>query len=175
MKHVIDFINGRDRIVVEELQKKMERFSQNHQFEKAAAVRDQIKSIKDFLYRQKVVTPELIDRDLFVAFAEDDDACAVIFKIREGRIIGRQHYFLTGVEGESLDRIINHLLIRYYQQADFIPKEIYIPIELEETENLEKWLFERINFRVKLIFPQRGEKAKLMRMAFHNANYCFRN
>ena len=169
VKHVIDFINGRDSIVVEELQKKMERLSQNYQFEKAAAVRDQIKSIKDFLYRQKVVTPAFIDRDLFVAYAEDDDACAVIFKIREGRIIGRQHYFLTGVEGETLDRIINHLLIRYYQQADFVPKEIYIPIELEESENLEKWLFEKIRLKVKLIYPQRGNKAKLMRMAFHNA------
>ena len=169
VKHIIDFINGRDSIVVDELQKKMERLSQNYQFEKAAAVRDQIKSIKDFLYRQKVVTPEFIDRDLFVAYAEDDDACAVIFKIREGRIIGRQHYFLTGVEGETLDRIINHLLIRYYQHTDFVPKEIYIPIELEESENFEKWLFEKIKLKVKLICPQRGNKAKLMRMAFQNA------
>ncbi len=169
VKHIIDFINGRDSIVIDELQKKMDRLSQNYQFEQAAAVRDQIKSIKDFLYRQKVVTPEFIDRDLFVAYAEDDDACAVIFKIREGRIIGRQHYFLTGVEGETLDRVINHLLIRYYQNSDFVPKEIYIPIELEESENLEKWLFEKIKLKAKLIYPQRGNKAKLMRMAFQNA------
>ena len=169
VKHVINFINGRDRIVVEELQKKMERLSQNQQFEKAAIIRDQIKSIKDFLYRQKVVTPELIDRDLFAAYSDEDDACAVVFKIREGRIIGRQHYFLTGVEHESADRIINHLLIRYYQHADFIPKEIYIPIELTEYKNLEKWLLDRTGISVKLIFPQRGEKAKLMRMAYQNA------
>ena len=169
VKHVIDFINGRDSIVVEELQKKMERLSQNYQFEKAADVRDQVKSIKEFIYRQKVITPELIDRDLFVAYAEDDDACAVIFKIREGRIIGRQHHYMTGVEGEKLDKIISHLLIRYYQYADFIPKEIYLPINLEETKNLEEWLLERKKLNVRLIFPQRGEKAKLMRMAFHNA------
>ncbi|MBC8180414.1 excinuclease ABC subunit C [candidate division KSB1 bacterium] len=169
VKYVIDFINGRDNTVVEELQNKMDRLSHNYQFEKAAAVRDQIKSIKDFIYRQKVITPESIDRDLFVAYAEDDDACAVIFKIREGRIVGRQHYFMTGVEGETLDRIIGHLLIRYYQHADFIPGEIYLPLRLEENENIEKWFFERLNSKVKISCPQRGEKAKLMRMAFQNA------
>ena len=169
VKHVINFINGRDSIVVDELQNKMERLSQNYQFEKAAAVRDQIKNIKDFIYRQKVITPESIDRDLFVAYAEDNDACAVIFKIREGRIIGRQHHFLTGVEGETLQRIISHLLIRYYQYADFIPGEIYLPVYLDDGANIEKWFFQRVNKKVRLISPQRGEKAKLMRMAFQNA------
>ncbi len=169
VKHVIDFINGRDNTVVRELQNKMDRLSQEYQFEKAAAIRDQVKSIEDFIYRQKVITPESIDRDLFVAYADDDDACAVIFKIREGRIIGRQHYFMTGVEGETLNGIISHLLIRYYQHADFIPGEIYLPLLLKESDNIEKWLFERLNCKVKLSCPQRGEKAKLMRMAFQNA------
>jgi excinuclease ABC subunit C len=169
VKYIIDFINGRDNTVVEQLQNKMERLSQNYRFEKAAAVRDQIKSIKDFIYKQKVITPESIDRDLFVAYSEENDACAVIFKIREGRIIGRQHHFMTGVEGESLDRIISHLLIRYYQHADFIPGEIYLPLRLEDNDNIENWLFDRLKNKVKLSFPQRGEKAKLMRMAFQNA------
>jgi len=169
VKHVIDFIDGKDNIVVAELQKKMERFSENYQFEKAAAVRDQIKSINDFVYRQKVITPESVDRDLFVAYAEEDDACAVIFKVREGRIIGRQHYFLTGVEGETQDRIISHLLIRYYQHADFFPTEIFLPVPVEEKNNLETWLFERSQNKVRLIFPKRGEKNKLMRMAYQNA------
>ena len=169
VKHVIDFINGRDRIVVQELNQKMERLANSLLFEKAAAIRDQIKSIKDFQYRQKIVTPEEIDRDLFVVYTEEDDACAVIFKVRDGRIIGRQHHYLSGVEGEPLQRVIAHLLVRYYQFADFIPGEIYVPELLEDGANIEQWLGLRSDSRIKLLVPQRGEKAKLMRMALQNA------
>ena len=169
VKHVIDFINGRDRIVVEELQKKMERYARDFEFEKAAVVRDQIQNLKNFQYRQKVVTPEEIDRDLFVVYSEDDDACTVIFKIRDGRIIGRQHHYLSGVENEPLNKVVSHLLIRYYQHADFIPGEIYVPEALEDGEHLEKWLQKRAGTVVRLIVPRRGEKAKLMRMALQNA------
>ncbi len=169
VKNIIDFINGRDRIVVEEITEKMEKFAEALQFEKAARIRDQIQAIKDFQYKQKVITPEEIDRDLFVSYAEDNEACGVVFKIRQGRVIGRQHFYLDGVEGESLDRILSHLLIRYYMHADFIPDEIYLPIPLEDGANIEQWLSERIGAKVQLVFPQRGEKARLLKMAFENA------
>ncbi|UCE06476.1 MAG: excinuclease ABC subunit C [bacterium] len=170
VKNIIDFINGRDRIVVEELLKKMEKYAESMQFEKAARIRDQIQAIKDFQYKQKVITPEEIDRDLFVAYTEDNDACGVVFKVRQGRVIGGQHFYLDGVEGETLDRILSHLVIRYYMHADFIPNEIYLPIPLEEDgTNIEKWLSDRLNSKVQLVFPQRGEKAKLLKMAYQNA------
>ena len=169
VQHVINFINGRDRIVLQNLQVKMERFAENLEFEKAAQVRDQIQNLKRFQYRQKMVTPEDIDRDLFAIYSEENDACAVVFKIREGRIIGRHHHFLTGVEGEPLEKILTHLLIRYYQHADFIPGEIYIPHKISDGNHIEQWLRERSEETVKLIVPIRGEKAKLLEMAQHNA------
>jgi excinuclease ABC subunit C len=169
VKNIIDFINGRDRIVIEELTQKMERYAESMQFERAARIRDQVQAIKDFQYRQKVITPEEIDRDLFVAYAEDNDACGVVFKVRQGRVIGRQHFYLDGVEGETLDRILSHLLLRYYMHADFIPNEIYLPIPLEDGANIEQWLSDRLKSKVNLIFSQRGEKAKLMKMAYQNA------
>jgi len=169
VKNIIDFINGRDRIVVEELIEKMERHAELMQFERAARIRDQIQAIKDFQYKQKVITPDEIDRDLFVAYAEDNDACGVVFKVRQGRVIGRQHFYLDGVEGETLDRVLSHLLIRFYMHADFVPNEIYLPIPLEDGANIEKWLSGRLNLKVQLVFPQRGEKAKLLKMAFQNA------
>jgi len=169
VKNIIDFINGRDRIVVEELIEKMERHAELMQFERAARIRDQIQAIKDFQYKQKVITPDEIDRDLFVAYAEDNDACGVVFKVRQGRVIGRQHFYLDGVEGETLDRVLSHLLIRFYMHADFVPNEIYLPIPLEDGANIEKWLSGRLNSKVQLVFPQRGEKAKLLKMAFQNA------
>ena len=169
VKNIIDFINGRDRIIVEELTQKMEKSAAALQFEKAARIRDQIQAIKDFQYRQKVISPETIDRDLFVAHAEDNDACGVVFKVRQGRVIGRQHFYFDGVEGESLDRVLSHLLIRFYMHADFIPKEIYLPIPLEDGANIEQWLSDKSGVAIKLLFPQRGEKAKLLKMAYHNA------
>lgn len=169
VKNVIDFINGRDRIVIDELTTKMEKHAKSLQFEKAARIRDQIQAIKDFQYRQKVITPEDIDRDLFVAHAEDNDACGVVFKVRQGRVIGRQHFYFDGVEGESLDRILSHLLVRFYMHADFIPDDIYLPIPLEDGANIEQWLSERSGRKTRLMFPQRGEKAKLLKMAYHNA------
>ena len=169
VKNIVDFINGRDRIVVQELSEKMERYAAAMQFEKAARIRDQIQAIKDFLYRQKVITPDEIDRDLFVAYAEDNDACGVVFKVRQGRVIGRQHFYMDGVEGETLDRIITHFLMRYYMHADFIPGQIYVPIPLEDGANIEKWLSDRGDSPVQLLFPQRGEKAKLLKMAYQNA------
>jgi excinuclease ABC subunit C len=169
VKNVIDFINGRDRIVLDELTQKMQKHAESLQFEKAARIRDQVQAIKDFQYRQKVITPDEIDRDLFVAHAEDNDACGVVFKVRQGRVVGRQHFYFDGVEGESLDRILSHLLVRFYMHADFIPNEIYLPIPLEDGANIEQWLSERSGIKIKLMFPQRGEKAKLLKMAYHNA------
>jgi len=139
------------------------------QFEKAGRIRDQVQAVKDFQYRQKVITPDEIDRDLFVAYAEDNDACGVVFKVRQGRVIGRQHFYLDGVEGETLDRVLSHLLLRYYMHADFIPGEVYLPIPLEDGANIERWLSDRLSSNVRLLFPQRGEKARLLKMAYQNA------
>ncbi len=169
LKNIVDFINGRDRIVIEELTQQMEKHATSLQFERAARIRDQIQAIKEFQYKQKVITPEDIDRDLFVAYSEDNDACGVVFKVRQGRVIGRQHFYFDGVEGETLDRVLSHLLIRFYMHADFIPNEIYLPIPLEDGANIEQWLSEKINSKVQILFPQRGEKAKLLKMAFQNA------
>lgn len=169
VQRMINFINGRDRIVVEELQHKMESASANMEFEKAARLRDQLNAIKDFQYKQKVTTTEDIDQDMLTVHIEDDDASGVIFKIREGRIIGRQHYYLSGVDGEPLGDVLKNFLMQYYLKADFIPREIYLPARISDSAHVNEWLRQRADGRVDLKFPQRGEKAKLLKMATHNA------
>ncbi len=169
VKNIIDFINGRDRIVIEELQSQMEAKAKQFEFEKAARIRDQIQAIKDFHFKQKVITPELIDRDLFTAYLEDDDACGVIFKIREGRIIGRQHYYLSGVEGESLSAVLRQFLMQYYLKTDFIPQEIFLPEDIVEAGFVEQWLVQKSGHRIELKYPSKGENSKLLKMATHNA------
>ena len=169
VKNISDFINGRDKVIIEELTRKMQGFAENMQFEKAAGIRDQIKLIKEFHSRQKLVSIEDINRDLITAYSEENDACGVIFKIRNGRVIGRQHYYMNGVEGETLDRILSHFLIRYYQKTDFIPNQIFLPIPLEDRDNIEKWLSEKQGSAVQLVFSQKGDKAKIIKLAFQNA------
>jgi len=169
VKNIVDFINGRDRIVIEELTRKMEKYAETMQFERAARIRDQIQAIKEFQYKQKVITPDEVDRDLFVAYAEDNDACGVVFKVRQGRVIGRQHFYLDNVEGATLDYILSHLLLRFYMHAEFIPNEIYLPIPLADGAHIEQWLSDKAGSKVSLVFPQRGEKARLLKMAYQNA------
>jgi len=169
VKHIIDFINGRDLIVINELQQKMEAAAASKEFETAARIRDQLNAIKEFQYKQKVITSELIDQDLLTVYLEDEDACGVIFKIREGRIIGRQHFYLSGVEEETRATVLNHFLKQYYLHADFIPEEIYLPETLVDAEFVIQWLGQKSGHHVSLKIPQRGEKAKLLKMATHNA------
>lgn len=169
VQNIINFIQGRDTIVIAGLQQKMEQAAEQLQFEKAARIRDQINAIKDFQFKQKVITPEQIDQDLLTAFMEDDDACGVIFKVREGRIIGRQHFYLSGVEGESMANVLNQFVVQYYLRSEFIPGEIYLPEKITESEQIEKWLQSKSKNRIRLKFPSRGEKFKLLKMATQNA------
>ncbi|MDZ7262452.1 MAG: excinuclease ABC subunit UvrC [candidate division KSB1 bacterium] len=169
VQDVVNFINGRDRQVVRELKARMEAYAANQQYEMAAHIRDQIGFIEAFQYKQKVVTDDLMDRDILTAAVEDEDACGVVFKVRDGKVIGRQHFYLSGVEEENLSSIITSFLKQYYLKADFIPEEIYLPCPVEDSEFIEQWLQERRPGRVKLIVPKIGEKAKLVEMCNRNA------
>ncbi|MBD3289707.1 excinuclease ABC subunit C [candidate division KSB1 bacterium] len=169
VRNITNFIQGRDNMVVSELQAKMEQAAEQLQFEKAARVRDQLNAIKDFQFKQKVITPEQIDQDLLTAVMEDDDACGVIFKVREGRIIGRQHFYLSGVESEPMANVLKQFLVQYYLRSEFIPGEIYLLEKIADIKQIEKWLQSKNSARVRLKFPQRGEKVKLLKMATQNA------
>ncbi len=169
VEQVVDFINGKNNKVVRELTGKMETLAANTNYEGAAHVRDQIKFIESFQYKQKVVTDELKDRDILATAIEDNDACGVVFKVRDGKILGRQHYYLAGVEDESPARVVESFLKQFYLKVDFIPEELFVPAELEEQVEIESWLSERKGMRVRLVRPQRGQKLKLVEMATKNA------
>ncbi len=171
VEQIVNFINGRDSQVVNELKSRMWHLSELKLFENAARVRDQIKSIENFQYKQKVVTDERLDRDIVAVAVEDDDACGVIFKVRDGKILGQQHFYLQGVEHESNAKIVSSFLKQYYLKAEFIPTEIYLPAEIEEMENVQLWLTEKAKSKVRLIVPQKGQKAKLLQMSLKNAQH----
>ena len=169
VNQVVNFINGRDQLVVQELTEKMKDLAARRKFEEAARIRDRIKFIENFQYKQKVVTDDFKDRDVVAVALEDEDACGVIFKIREGKIIGRQHYYLNGVFKDAFDEVVASFVKQYYLKADFIPKEIYLPAEIPEQDQVETWLSERAGGPVKIIVPKQGERAKLVAMCGKNA------
>lgn len=166
---IVNFINGRDRQVVNELTEKMRSLAEKRRYEEAARLRDRIKFIENFQYKQKVVTDDHKDRDVVAVAMEDEDACGVIFKIREGKIVGRQHFYLNGVFRDSFAEVVASFVKQYYLKADFIPEEIYLPEAIVEGDQIESWLSQKANAGVKLIVPKQGEKARLVSMCSKNA------
>ncbi|MFQ5706020.1 MAG: excinuclease ABC subunit UvrC [bacterium] len=166
---IVNFVNGKNGQVVTELKDKMWKLAEAKRFEEAARVRDQIQSVENFQYKQKVVTDDLKDRDFVAVAVEDEHACGVVFKVRDGKILGRQHFYLNGVEGETFADVVSSFLKQFYLKADFIPEEIFLPVAIEDIEQIERWLTEKRAARVKLVAPQKGQKAKLIDMALKNA------
>jgi len=169
VERIVNFINGKNNQVVRELQEKMWKLSGAQRYEEAARFREQVQSIQNFQYKQKVVTDEDLDRDIVAVAVDDDDACGVVFKVREGKILGRQHFFLNGVAEEAFESVVTSFLKQFYLKSDFVPEEIILPTEVEEAEEIKQWLSEERERAVKLLNPKKGQKAKLVKMALKNA------
>ena len=165
------FLKGRTDGLVKELQTEMEQLSEKMEFEEAAKVRDRLTALENYRNSQKVMQTDFKDRDLIAVSKEDNDACALVFKIREGKIIARQHFYIRQVEWQGIPEITETFINRYYSSNDDLPKEILIPAAIENKSVVEEWLSSRLEQKVSLLVPKIGEKKKLMQMAEKNARY----
>ncbi len=166
---IVAFIEGKDAQVLAELDTAMRAAASQQQFEKAARIRDQIKAIEIFSAKQKVVSADELDRDIIGIACEDEDACGLIFKVRNGKITGRYHFYLTRYLNQTEPEILHSFLQQYYIKVDFIPAEVFLQYELENAADFEEWLSQKAGSRVKVLMPKIGEKAKLVRLAVNNA------
>ncbi len=164
-------LNGKTNGVIENIEKQMFLSSEALKFEDAAKFRDQIKQLEIYSSKQKVVDVELRDRDIVAVAMEDDDACGVIFKIREGKVIGRQHYYMNGVEGRTEPEILETLVQRYYLEAVDIPREVVVSVALENQKTIEQWLYLKKSGATSFLMPEGGELAKLIAMCKKNARF----
>ena len=182
IEKVCKLLSGRTRDVEQALKADITRLSEELRFEEAARVRDQLQILSDYASKQKVVSEDEVDRDMFALAHEDDDACGIVFKVRDGKLTGKQHFFFTNIEEKPDTEILNALLEQYYSSAEYIPEEIFVPIELEEEDTLAAWLGRRtrelsVDEEVgamkppKIVNPKIGEKAKLMEMVHSNAKF----
>jgi len=168
IKQVIQFLQGRTKETEIYIQGQMEKSSKNMRFEDAGMYRDQLQAISRFKDRQRKVTSDFEDRDVFALAKEEDYGVAVIVRIRNGRITSREKLSLRNLD-ESDEVMLETIITRFYLESDFIPKEISLPNEPANKTQLIEWLKEKRNGAIHFHVPQRGERAKEVRLAFQNA------
>jgi len=166
---VIEFLNGNYAPVVHMLEEKMMEASENLEFERAAELRDLLGSVKVIANKQKITNTDQMDRDI-IAFARNkDEAVVQTFFIRAGKLIGRDHFHVSGVEGETDGQVMSSFLKQFYAGTPYIPKEIFLSVSPDDESLITEWLTARRGQKVHLKVPQKGEKEKLVELAKKNA------
>ena len=166
---VLRFLNGHFEEIIKELQQKMQQASDTMEFEKAIEYRELLNSVKQIAQKQKITDSSGEDRDIIGVAKDADDAVVQVFFIRNGRLIGRDHFFFKDVSEESKGKILEIFIKQYYAGTPFIPTELMIQETLEEQELLETWLTAKKEHRVRIKIPKIGEKEKLVELARKNA------
>jgi len=175
---VIDFFSGRGREIVRSLETSMQNAASDMQFEKAAAIRDQINQIKTILEKQHTVQTDQMDRDVFGLSIVGSSACVHLFRVRQGLLLGREEFSLDSGGDCEPEEVLRRAIAAYYEKAFEIPKEILVPVDLEDAATLEQWLDtmrlqlpEQENSRLKttLVRPLIGEKKSIVDLASKNA------
>ncbi|MEI6126190.1 MAG: excinuclease ABC subunit UvrC [Pseudomonadota bacterium] len=172
VKEVQLFLQGRSSEIVKELKKKMAREATNLNFELAARLRDRLSAIEKTLEKQTQVCLDFIDRDVFSFYREDARMAVTVLFIRTGRMMGSKSLMLNNLQ-LSDEEALGSCISQYYYAEEFIPREIIVPLRVEEREVLEEWLREKRGAPVEIICPQRGAKRELLTMAARNAEIAF--
>ena len=173
VKTVCLFLEGRSDEVEKDLKRRMQKASDEMKFELAARLRDQWAAVRNVTEKQNIVTGTG-DQDVLGMARLGAQSCVQVFFIRSGKMVGRDHFLLSGGEAENEGDIITAFMKQYYNEASFIPQEIILPAVLPEKELLASWLTERKVGTVKLIVPQRGTKFELVSLAGENASEVLR-
>jgi len=166
----ISFLSGDYKPVIKELEDKMYAASERMEFEEAASYRDLINSVKHVTQKQKITSEEMENRDIIACSSMEDSAVVQVFFIRDGRLIGREHFHMNIDHFESKESILSQFVKQYYGGTPFIPKELVIQTEIEDMELVQSWLSSILGQKVRIIVPKRGEKHKLVELAAKNAS-----
>ena len=170
VSRALEFLNGNYQPVLAELQQKMEEASENLEFEEAIRYRELINSVRQVSQKQKITDSVGEDKDI-VALAKDGaDAVVQVFFVRDGKLIGREHFYMTHVSDESKPMILQSFLKQFYAGTPFIPRELMLQYEIEEMDLIEQWLTKKKGARVHLRVPKIGTKEKLVELAAKNAD-----
>ncbi len=171
ISQVEKLLHGKTDSLIRQLTDEMMIYSGRLEFEKAAEAKKKTEAIRIYTNKQKMVSLELIERDIIAAVSEGDDGCGVIFKVRDGKLIGKQHFYLSNVADRSESEMVQTIIERYYIKADYIPSEIYLSAEPVESDFVEDVLKLKSGSDVNIVVPTEGEDLKLIKMCRANAKF----
>ncbi|GAA0121683.1 MAG: excinuclease ABC subunit UvrC [Clostridium argentinense] len=167
---VIDLLTGKDKEIVSKIKTEMEEASMNLDFEKAASLRDKLLAIEKINEKQKIISVNFENED-FIAISQDEkDSCVQIFFLRDGKILGREHFILDDTGSEEPGEVISNFMKSFYGGTAFIPKQIYVS-HIDDSEVLEEYLSMKKEYKVSIKVPIKGEKKKILDMVHKNAKH----
>lgn len=170
MEQVIAFLRGEYSLITKRLKQQMTEAAEQMDYEKAADFRDLLYSVERLAEKQRADDADNADRDIVAIATAGNEAVAQVFFVREGKMVGREHFYLTGVENESRPSIMTNFIKQFYSGTPHIPKEILLSEEIEEEALLADWLAARRGNKVYLKVPKKGEKERLVELAEKNAS-----
>ena len=165
----LDFLNGNFSPILKELEGKMQEASENMEFEEAMKYRDLFNSVRQVAQKQKITDSDGEDKDIIALALDENDAVVQVFFIRDGKLIGREHFYMTHISGNERGQVLLDFVKQFYAGTPFIPKELMLQEEIEDIEVLEKWLSARKGSRVYIRVPKKGTKERLVELAAKNA------
>ena len=168
---VEEFLNGNYALITKRLEQQMMKFSEEMEFEKAAEYRDLLFSVKRLAEQQKADDDMNVERDIIAFATAGDEAVAQVFFVRGGKMVGREHFYLTGVENEGRSAIMANFIKQFYSGTPHVPKELLLSNETDDQELLESWLSARRGRKVRIIIPKKGSKERLVELAEKNASF----
>ena len=170
VEQALDFLNGNYKPLLKDLEEKMTQASENLEFEEAIRYRDLYNSVKSVAQKQKITDSNGEDKDILALAKDETDAVVQVFFVRDGKLIGREHFYMTHVEGCDTAQILLDFVKQFYAGTPYIPRELMLQEEIADIEILEKWLSSRKGSRVYLRVPKKGAKEKLVELAAQNAH-----
>lgn len=174
IQKAISFLNGNSKEVLRELQEKMMQASEELRFEDAMEYRDLIESVKRIGERQKITGQDDGDKDIIAMAIDRQDAVVQVFFMRQGKMIGRDHFYIKVALEDTRPQILSSFLKQFYAGTPFIPRELMLQEEIEDSDVIEQWLTQRRGQRVYVRVPKKGTKEKLVEMAAENAAMVLR-
>jgi len=168
-------LSGRTKDLERQLEERMMELAEELRFEDAAVIRLRIENLRVYTEKQKVLASDDADRDVFALARAEGMACTVVFTIRDGKLIGKRHFFVMNSRDQSDEEIVQTMLERWYLEAENFPSEILVPFEMEGTEAVLEFVRQQRGSAVELIVPKIGDKKKLVTMAEMNAEVLLRD
>ena len=170
IEEVLRFLQGDHSRILKDLEEKMKQASENMEFEEAIRYRDLIQSVQSVSERQKITGSTGEHKDIIAMAQDGQDVVVQVFFVRDGKMIGREHFYMTHVSEQSKPEILEDFVKQYYAGTPFVPKEVMLQYEIGDVEILEQWLSGKRGNRAYILNPKKGTKEKLVELAAQNAS-----